>query len=97
MAQALINDCSGAEPALVDVVESPAPPEPRRLVVKSTIIRRLNEAGLLAAAIQGLNSNLYARERWYAPDWPSIYFDDPEALALLSAIGADVQTIMAPE
>src|SRR5688572_27183807 len=69
---------------------------PRRLVPKSVIVDRLNAAGKLGAARVALDANLYARERWYAPDRPAIYFDDPEALALLAAIGADAETILAP-
>lgn len=68
-----------------------------RLVPKSLIIKRLHEAGKLAAASAALNANLYLRERWYAPDRPAVYADDPEALALLAAIGADPAVILAPE
>jgi len=71
--------------------------QPRRLVRKSLIIERLQAAGKLAAAKTALDGNLYTRERWYAPDQPAIYGDDPEALALLKAIGADPEAILAPE
>jgi hypothetical protein len=37
------------------------------------------------------------KERWRAPDRPAIYADDPEANALLDAIGADGNVILAPE
>lgn len=67
----------------------------RRLVSKSLIVERLNAAGLLAAAKAALDANLYARERWYAPDKPAIYADDAEALALLAAIGANPEIILA--
>lgn len=78
-----------------DVADPPSPPP--RAVRKSTIIRRLNDAGLLEAASRALNSDLYTRERWYAPDRPSIYADDLEALALLRSIGADATVILGPE
>jgi hypothetical protein len=71
-------------------------PRERRLVAKSAIVERLNAAGLLAAAKAVLDADLYARERWYAPDKPAIYADDAEALALLAAIGADPDVILAP-
>jgi len=86
-----------------DVEDVPAPPPPqpsaptRRLVRKSTIIRRLQEVGLLDQAFAVLDQNLYAKARFWTPDWPSIYFDDPEAVAILQACGADVDAIMAPE
>lgn len=72
-----------------------AEPE-RRLVRKSLIVQRLHEAKLLTAAQAALNADPYARERWYAADRPAIYADDPEAVALLIAIGADPQAILAP-
>lgn len=75
----------------------PGLPVPRPSVRKSTIIARLNEAGKLQAASAALNADLYTRERWYAPDRPTIYTDDAEALALLNAIGADPEFILAPE
>lgn len=68
----------------------------RRLVPKSVIVARLNEAGKLTAASQALNADILRRERWYAPDKPDVFADDPEALALLAAIGADPATILAP-
>lgn len=76
----------------------PAPPdEPvRRLVYKSVIIERLFKAGKLVAAKQALDSDVYNRERWYAPDRPGVYADDPDTLELLQAIGADAETILAP-
>lgn len=76
--------------------EFPDPePEPiRRLVQKSVIVDRLQEAGLLAAARTALDqADLYTQERWNARD--SIYADDPTAFALLVAIGADPNKILA--
>lgn len=72
-----------------------ADPQPARRVLKSVIIRRLHNAGKLAAASAALNADLYARERWYAPDCPAVDFDDSEAVTLLQAIGADVDATMA--
>lgn len=70
----------------------------RRLVPKSLVIKRLHEAGKLVAALQVLDlpANIYARERWRTPDWPNVYFDDPDLVAVLTAIGADVEAITAP-
>lgn len=70
----------------------------RRLVPKSLVIKRLHEAGKLVAALEVLDmpANIYARERWRTPDWPSVYFDDPDLVAVLTAIGADVEAITAP-
>lgn len=84
--------------AVVRVAEFEAAPVVRRLVAKSLITKRLHEAGKLAAAVAVLNDpvNLYANERWRTPDWPNVYADDDELVAVLTAIGADVETITAP-
>ena len=50
-----------------------------RLVRKSIIVARLHAAGLLTAASQALNADLYTRERWYAPDQPAVYANNPES------------------
>jgi hypothetical protein len=81
---------------LEDVLRAANVP-PYHRVAKSTIVRRLQEAGKLAEASAALNADLYARERWYAPDRPAVNADDPEALALLQAIGADPAVILARE
>lgn len=74
---------------------STAPAE-KRLVSKSIIIDRLQDAGLLGAARQALDAaDLYTKERWNTRT--SIYADDPTAVGLLTAIGADPETILAPE
>jgi XkdW protein len=70
-------------------------PPPRRLVAKSLIISRLIEAGRIEAARAALEANASAYARWWAPDKPAIYADDPEATALLQSIGADPAAILA--
>jgi XkdW protein len=74
-----------------------AQPPPRRMVAKSLIISRLIEAGKIEAARAALEANASAYARWWAPDKPAIYADDPEAIALLQSIGADPAAILAPE
>jgi hypothetical protein len=75
------------------------PPVVRALIRKSTIIRRCHEAGVLTAvmAILDAPANAYAKARWWAPDWPEVFADDPEMVAMLTAVGADVAVITAPE
>lgn len=88
--------------ALVEIMSAsfftPVAP-PRALVRKSTVIRRLHEAGKLAAVMGVLDmpANIYAKSRWWAPDWPEIYTDDPDAMALIAAVGGDVAAILAAE
>lgn len=73
-----------------------APHPPSRTVPKSVIVSRLIEAGKIAAAYQALNSKPEYWARWVASDRPAINHDDPDALALLKAIGADPAIILAP-
>jgi hypothetical protein len=70
---------------------------PKRTLAKSVIIKRLNDAGKLAAAIALLDQpeNLYARERWRSADWSVVNADDPDLIAVLQAIGANVGAITA--
>ena len=87
-----------------DALQPPPPPPPplpvvRTLIRKSTLIRRCHEAGKLTAVMAILDhpSNAYAKARWWAPDWPEVFADDPEMVAMLEAVGADVAVITAPE
>lgn len=67
----------------------------RRRVPKSTIVKRLNEAGKLAAARAALDANLYLNELWSALGQAGPYADDPDTIGLLAAIGADPDVILA--
>jgi len=68
----------------------------RRKVRKSVVKQRLIEAGLMDAAYALLTAQPVAFARWFDMDYPEVYFDDPDALALLDAIGAAPEVIMAP-
>jgi hypothetical protein len=68
---------------------------PPALVPKRVIVDRLQAAGKLAAARTALDAqDLYSQERWNARD--AILANDPTAVALLAAIGADPAAILAP-
>lgn len=75
----------------------PGPVAMRRKVRKSLVQARLIEAGLMNAAYAALIANPISFARWFAPDQPEVHADDPDALALLAAIGADATPIMATE
>lgn len=64
------------------------PPEPPRTVPKSLVVARLIAAGKIAAANTALEADPAAKGRWYAADHPTVRADDPDAIALLQAIGA---------
>jgi len=72
-------------------------PTARRMVRKSVVQARLIDAGLMDAAYAALTANSAHFARWFAPDHPEVYADDPDALALLAAIEADAESVMAPE
>ena len=74
------------------VADADVPPTPRRLVPKSVILSRLTDKQL-DAALALLSTR--QQERWRVPDKPAVYFDDPEMLAVLGAIGADPKIVMA--
>lgn len=69
---------------------------PCHLVPTRVIVDRLQAAGKLALARAALdNADLYLRERWNTR--AAIYADDADARALLAAIGADADAVLAPE
>lgn len=89
----------GTSQADVETAAAAMFPPPRYLLKKSTLIRRCHEAGILPAimSILDMPANVYAKARWWSPDWPEVYFDDPDMVGMLTAIGADIPTITAPE
>lgn len=70
--------------------------EPKRTIPKSVIVSRLIAANKIGAAKAALDASPAAFARWFASDRPAINHDDPDALALLKAIGADPGVILAP-
>jgi len=69
----------------------------RTMVRKSIVQQRLIDAGKMDEAYAALTANPTYFARWFAPDRPQVYCDDPDALLLLQAIGADPEVIMAVE
>lgn len=58
------------------------------------IVDRLHAAGKLKNIRAALDASpLYIQERWNARD--DVYSDNPDTVALLTGIGADVGTILA--
>jgi hypothetical protein len=87
-----LKDCLADAVAAADQVVASTE---RRLVAKHVIVDRLQSAGLLDAAYAALDAqDRYTRERWNTRT--HIYADDPTAVALLKAIGADPEVILAP-
>lgn len=70
--------------------------EPKRTIPKSVIVSRLIATNKIGAAKAALDASPAAFARWFASDRPAINHDDPDALALLKAIGADPDVILAP-
>ena len=79
------------------LTEEPAPP--RRLIPKSVVQERVNAIGKLDEVLAILNSQSIFFARWFAPDWPNVYFDDEGLLQILSAVGCtpdEIETMTAP-
>lgn len=74
-----------------------APPEPRRMVAKSLVTQRVIDAGKIDQAMAMLQMDWAKFARWVAPDQPAVYFDDPDAIAMIEALELDPEVIMAPE
>ncbi|RWK79430.1 MAG: hypothetical protein EOR45_32375 [Mesorhizobium sp.] len=73
----------------------PSPPE-RPMVLKSVVQARIIEAGKMPDAYAALTQNAIYFARWFAPDRPEVYCDDPDAVLLVQALGLDPAAILAP-
>jgi hypothetical protein len=65
----------------------------RRLIPKSRIQERVNDIGKLDDILTILNSQSIMFARWFAPDWPNVYFDDEGMLQLLHIVGCTSEQI----
>lgn len=68
-------------------------PDGRRLIPKSLIQERVNAIGKLDEAFAILQAQPIFFGRWFAPDWPNVYFDDPGLLQILAAAGCTPEEI----
>lgn len=75
-----------------ELVEAPVP---RRMVPKSLVQSRLIAAGLMDEAHAALMASPVLFARWFAPDQPHVYADDPDVVVFLASLGADVEAVMA--
>jgi len=78
------------------------PPPPRRLLPKSVVQERahtLNKLATILAVLRSAGQEInYAR--WFAPDWPKVFADDPGVLEILAYVGcteAEIAEITAIE
>lgn len=78
--------------AAQDALNAPLLLLPRQ-VLKSLIISRITDEQLdLALATMTPRQ----KERWRAPDVPTVAFDDAEVVGLIQFIGADPDVVLAP-
>lgn len=70
---------------------------PRQTVLKSIVQARIIAAGKMPDAYAALTSNPVYFARWFAPDRPEVYCDDPDAVGLVKALGLDPTVILAPQ
>lgn len=68
----------------------------RTLVSKSTVMARVIAAGKMAQAQTTLWSMPDKFARWFAPDQPSVFADDPDTVAFITSLGLDPKVILAP-
>ncbi len=87
------------DPAEAGLSADAPPPPSRWQVSRRTIVKRLAAAGALDAAEAALNAaDSETRWRWNTVDTVGgVFSDDAATRALLAAIGADPQTILATE
>lgn len=85
-------DAIGGEPTPDEVVAIMSPPQ-RRQISKSVILSRITDQQLDAALAAMTNRQ---KERWRSPDVQLVFADDPEIVALVTAIGADPAVVLAP-
>ncbi|BCM19259.1 hypothetical protein [Mesorhizobium sp. J8] len=77
------------------VMENAGPPY-RPTVLKSTVQARIITAGKMDEAYAMLTANPVYFARWFAPDHPVVYCDDPDAVGLVDALNLDPAEILAP-
>lgn len=87
-----------AQRATLDAVIAAHDPEkrPRALLPKSLVTQRIIDAGKIAQAVTALMSQPALFARWVAPDHGQVYADDPDAVALITALGLDPDEVLAP-
>lgn len=85
----------GGGPNYINALED-MPAAPRAMVSKSTVQQRIIEAGKMGQAYAALTANPVYFARWFAPDHPSVYCDDPDAVTLVTALGLEPATVLAP-
>ncbi len=88
---------AGAWHQIYDVESEPSPEPARLMVAKSVVQQRIIDAGQIGVAFAILQSDPAKFARWFAPDHPAVYCDDPDAIALVAALGLEPEVIMAPE
>lgn len=72
------------------------PPAERAMIAKSTVMQRIIDAGKMGSAFAALTANPIYFARWFAPDHPAVFSDDPDAVAFVVALDLDPATILAP-
>lgn len=77
-----------------EVVADPEPPAPPRPELpKSTVIARLDGIDKLNAVWTILNAMPVLFAKWFSPDWPNVYCDDPGMLQVFQAAGLTADEI----
>lgn len=85
---------------LVDLPTPPVVTPARAELPKSTVIKRLIALGKADVVFTALEQNKGNYALWFSPDWPNVYVDDADALALFQATGLtsdEIGQVMNPD
>ncbi|TGT36208.1 hypothetical protein [Mesorhizobium sp. M8A.F.Ca.ET.165.01.1.1] len=91
----LFDDYATAE-ELAEAFPDYSPIVEREKVRKSIVMQRLIDLNKMDQAYAMLAAQPKFFARWFAPDHPEVFADDPDAMAFVSALGLDPAVILAP-
>lgn len=91
----LFDDYATAD-ELAEAFPGYSPVVERSKVRKSVVMQRLIDLNKMDQAYGMLAAQPTYFARWFAPDHPEVFADDPDATAFVTALGLDPAVILAP-
>lgn len=85
---------AGARPVATSTFAD-APPAARRLIPKSIVLQRVDDAGKFDPVYAAFQTQPKLLMKWNSPDWPNVFFDDETMLTVLNAVGCTSDQIAA--
>ncbi|MER8628506.1 hypothetical protein NKH55_01850 [Mesorhizobium opportunistum] len=93
--EVLFDDYATAE-ELAESFPGYSPVVDRAKVRKSIVMQRLIDLSKMDQAYAMLAAQPTFFARWFAPDHPEVFADDPDAMAFVAALGLNPAVILAP-